>query len=171
MAKRPVILASVSVVLVGAAGATTVFLPGSAQRRDDRAALQRYESGIVGPLHVIDRVVEQVNPSIEKLRAHPDDAGDVPDRVEEWRRDLTLARVRVLAVRPPEYLRDIGRRWVAAIDAYLRAADLVERAARSTGSGRTALLTAARAADEEADRLLDSPAGVVRFHRHRLGVA
>ncbi len=51
------LFASLAVILAGAAGATAVFLVGSKQRRDDRAAYLAYERAVLIPLAAGGRIV------------------------------------------------------------------------------------------------------------------
>jgi len=52
------ILATAAVAALGGIGATSVFLVGSAQRRQDRAAYLRYERAILVPIKDGGRLVE-----------------------------------------------------------------------------------------------------------------
>jgi len=164
-------MASAAVVLLGAIGATTVFLIGSAQRRDDRAAYLAYERAALVPIKEGGRIVqEEMKPSLGELQS-----GDVTEtvaieRASGWRNALHDELTTLLALNPPSFLGDIEQRWTAAFDGYLQIPDLFEQAARASAAERTRLLDTTAAAGTRADKLFDEASRVMQYHRRRLGL-
>ena len=168
--KRWPVLATVAVI-VGAVGATTVFLVGSAQRRDDRAAYLRYERAALVPIKEGGRIViQEMRPSLRELDEGKISTQIAIERAAAWRRVFDEVQADLVALRPPRFLGDITRRWVAATSMYRQIADLFERAARTAGSERTRLLDSAADTGTAADKLFDEGARVMQFHRRRLGL-
>ena len=169
--KRTAILASAAVVVLGVIGTTSVFLVGSAQRRDDRAAYLRYERAILVPIKDGGRLVEQeMKPSIADLQSGSLPASEAVDRANAWRTDLRQDKTKMVSLAPPKFLRGIEVLWGSAMDAYLEIPDLFARAAHATGPARSALIGQAAAAGTRADRLFDRAARAMQFHRRRLGL-
>jgi len=165
------LLASVAVVVLGAIGATSVFLVGSAQRRDDRAAYLRYERAILVPIKDGGRLVEQeMKPSLNDLSTGAVTPTIAIERAVAWHTDLVQDRTQMLGLTPPSFLRGIQTLWARALDAYLAVPELFTQAARATGSARKALLDRAADAGTRADRLFDDAARVMQYHRRRLGL-
>lgn len=157
MKKRPVLLATLAVILIGAAGATSVFLVGSKQRRDDRQDYLAYERSIVV-------VVREVRDVVAAMRSRLAVTGGPsrlsPALLDTWNHDLATARSAVAALTPPAFLRQIEGRWLAAIDAFARVPSLIAQAS----------VRAAREALDDADSRLGDAARVMQFHRRRLGL-
>lgn len=169
--KRWPIIASAAVVVLGAVGATSVFLVGSAQRRDDRAAYLRYEKKILVPIDDGGRLVQQeMKPSLADLESGSLGVTEAVGRANAWRGVLQQDRAAMVALKPPPFLRGIEKLWGAAVDAYLVIPDLFAEAARATGAARSALLDQAADAGNRADRLFDRAARAMQFHRRRLGL-
>ncbi len=171
MTKKPVLFATLAVVVAGAAGATSVFLVGSKQRRDDRRAYLAYERAVLVPIRDGGRVVQQeMKPSLDQLRRGEITAADARARAGGWRRAFAAVRVKVLALTPPSFLRDVELRFLAAIDGYATIAVLFDRAAGEDGAARASLLDAAAAAGRRADTMFDRASSIMQFHRRRLGL-
>jgi hypothetical protein len=169
--KRPLVFATLAVILVGVAGATTVFLVGSTQRRDDRAAYLVYERVVLVPLVDGGRVVQlEMKPSLDQLRAGSISTPEALRRADAWKRALAKVRSDVVALAPPAFLRDMERRWLAAIDLYAQIPDLFVQAARASSDNRAPLLDAAENAGKRADDLFDRASERMQFHRRRLGL-
>lgn len=168
---RSIHVATVAIVLAGALGATTVFLVGSKQRRDDRKTYLAYERAVLKPLERGGRVVQQeMKPSLGELRDGGMTAAVARERAAAWRRAFDSVRSDIARLDAPTFLPDVESRWVAAIDGYRRIPDLFERAALASGAERNGLLDEAAAAGERADDLFDRAAETMQFHRHRLGL-
>ena len=169
--KRWPILATAAVLVAGTAGATTVFLVGSSQRRDDRAAYLRYERAVLVPIRAGGQLVQQeMKPSLGDLGSGSLSAALAVLRAGAWRSALTRTRNEISAIRAPRFLGDIVRLWSVAMDGYLKIPDLFAQAARAAGAKRTALLDAAAEAGNRADKLFDDAARVMQYHRRRLGL-
>jgi hypothetical protein len=169
--KRRAIIATVVVVVVGAIGATSVFLFGSAQRREDRIAYLAYENAALGPIREGGRVViQEMRPSLSELAQGRISEATAIDRANAWRRSFDLIRGQLTALKPPVFLGDITRKWIAACVAYKVIADGFERAARARGTERSRLLDQAADAGTRADKAFDEAAAVMQFHRRRLGL-
>ena len=169
--RRWPIVATAAVLVGGALGATAVALVGSAQRRDDRKAYLRYESAVLPIVREGGRVVQQeMKPSIRELGGNEITQKTAVDRAAGWRAVFTRIGADLIALDPPGFLGDIGRRWSIAVDGYLKIPDLFDQAAKQTGSARAALLAQAAAAGDSADKLFDDAAGVLQYHRRRLGL-
>jgi len=165
------ILASIAVVVLGAVGATTVFLVGSAQRRSDRAAYLRYERAILVPIKDGGRLVEQeMKPSLNDLSTGAVTPSLAIERASAWRTDLRQDRAQMVGLTPPSFLRGIQTLWGRALDAYLVIPDVFTQAARASGATRKTLLDQAADAGTRADRLFDDAARVMQYHRRRLGL-
>jgi hypothetical protein len=169
--KRWPILATAVVVVVGGVGASTIFLVGSAQRRDDRAAYLRYERSALIPIQDGGRLTEQeMKPSIRELRDGDISETVALERARTWRGVFENVRARLSELHSPPFLGDITHRWSVAIDGYLVIATRFEDAARADGAERTRLLTEATDAGNTADELFDEAARIMQFHRRRLGL-
>ena len=142
MGKRPALFATLAVVLIGAAGASSVFLVGSKQRRDDRKAYLAYERAILVPIDAVREVVEEMRSGVRDA-----------SRVQGWRGTLAQARSVIADLEPPSFLLDGEQRWIRAVDAY----DVVAQ-----GFDPDAL--------QRADDLFDRAAELVQVHRRRLGL-
>lgn len=138
---------SVAVVAGIAADASAVFLVGSAQRRDDRAALTAYEEQLLRAVREAGRIAEQeMKPSLAEIAGNEVTAEQIAERAIGWRRALEQTRTDVLRLDPPSFLGDIGRRWADVIDAYLRTVDALTAAVRASGPERARLLVDASSA-------------------------
>jgi hypothetical protein len=159
------------VVVVGAIGATSVFLAGSAQRRDDRAAYLRYERAALIPIQSGGRLTEQeMKPSLAELGDGRITAAAALERARAWRFAFENVRKELSELDPPSFLGDITHKWSVAIDGYLVIVTRFEEAARATGAERRRLITAAADAGNAADDLFDDAARVMQIHRRRLGL-
>lgn len=166
---RAIHVATITVVVAVALGATAVFLVGSRQRRDDRKTYLTYESAVLAPIRTAGRVVqEEMKPSLGQLREGDLTAPVARDRAAAWRRVVGSVRADIVALDPPAFLGDVELRWIAAIDGYALISDLVERAASASGAERNRLLDEAADAGDHADDLFDRAAEVMQFHRRRL---
>ena len=169
--KRWPVVATIVVVVVGGLGATSVFLVGSAQRREDRLAYLRYERAALIPIQNGGRITEQeMKPSLSELREGKLTQTAALERARAWRFAFEGIRAELSALRPPAFLGDITHKWSVAIDGYLVIATRFEDAARARGAERTRLINAAADAGNAADKLFDEAARVMQFHRRRLGL-
>jgi len=142
-----VFFATLAVVVLGAAGATSVFLVGSKQRRDDRRAYLAYERAVLVPLAEVRRVEREMR------------SGD--GEVIVWLGTLTRAQAEVLAIEPPSFIRGVDLLWADALDGYARLAERL---------GPPPLGAASLADLARADALFDRAAERMQFHRRRLGL-
>ena len=149
MRKRPVLFATLAVVVVGTAGAASVFLVGSKQRHDDRAAYLAYERAILAPLGVVRAVAGEMRTGSTRA-----------NEAARWSADLARARATLIGLEPPSFLKDAGVMWVAAVDAYNHVAAMI---ATSPPGSQSGLL-------RHADDLFDRAARLMSFHRSRLGL-
>jgi hypothetical protein len=169
--RRWPVIATVAVLAGLAAGATAVALVGSAQRRDDRAAYLRYERALLPALREGGRIVQQeMKPSLRELGDGSITQKLAVDRATAWYRQFTMILADVGTLRPPSFLGDVERRWVAAIVAYRKISTLFEQAAKQPGAARVKLLEQAAAAGSRADALFDDASRVMQLHRRRLGL-
>jgi hypothetical protein len=168
--RRPV-LYTVAVLLALGGGATAVFLRGSAQRRDDRAAIVAYESAVYPIVKEGGRVVqEEMKPSLRQFVEGEIAADELLRRAGSWRRAFEKVRSDVLVLQPPAFLRAIEPRWTRAFDAYLQTITAFEAVARAPASERRARLDQVSTAGTTADHLYDQAVELIRSHRRRLGL-
>jgi len=167
---RP-ILYTAALIVIGAAGASTVYLVGSSQRRADRAGYLEYEKKVLPLLREGGRIVEEeIKPSIAQLGSGEIAGSEVVQRAAGWRTTFGQIRAALEAIDPPGFLGDIRVRWGAAMDAYQEVVDELEAAGRATGADRARYLGQAEDAGKGADAVFDHAAVVMQFHRRRLGL-
>ena len=159
MRKRPVLFATLAVLVAGAAGATAVFSVGSKQRRDDRKAYLVYEQAVLVPLGEMRAVAEDMRSLITQRRGGNVAAG--PDEAGRWHARLLQARSGLLALDPPSFLGDIERRLTATADAYDRIPGFLTRS-RANDEADAAL--------SRADAVFNRAAELMQLHRRRLGL-
>ena len=152
MRKRPVLFATLAVVLLGAAGATSVYFVGSKQRRDDRAAYLAYERALLPSLEEVRRNVTEFRRVRENTRF---------DLISIWLLKIQRSQDRALAASPPTFMRDVRAALEASLDAYAQGCRAISRSRRVEDG-----------ADElaRADALFERAARPMQFHRRRLGL-
>jgi hypothetical protein len=165
-----VLSATLAVVLVGAAGATSVFLVGSKQHRDDRAAYLTYERAVLVPVGIGVLVRREMDQTLQRLRDASISPAGAVRTAGEWSSAFASLREHIVALTPPAFLGDIERRWTVAIDSYTRVPGIVLQAARAIGSVRLSLIDAAENAVKRAVGFFDRAAEWMQFHRRRLGL-
>ena len=164
------LFASLAVVLVGAAGATSVFLVGSKQRRDDRAAYLTYERAVLVPVGIGILVRHEMDQAVQRVRDGSISPAEAVRAAGEWSSAFASLREHIVALTPPAFLGDIERRWTVAIDSYTRVPGVVVRAARASRGDRLSLIDAAENAVKRAVGSFDRAAERMQFHRRRLGL-
>lgn len=168
--RKPVVY-SLALIVAGATGATAVFLTGSANRRADRAAIEAYERAALPPIREGGRIVQQeMKPTLQEMAEGRISDADLLGRTAAWRGVFERSRDTLLSLEPPSFLGDIEAGWSGAMGAYLVAVDAFATFARSGAAARPAMLDNIRTLGERADDLFDRVAGVIQFHRRRLGL-
>jgi hypothetical protein len=169
--KRPLLFATLAVVLIGVAGATTVFFVGSKQRRDDGRAYLAYERAVLERIGQLDPIVSPAaNSYLGELRAGRMSVPEALGRASNWDRALVRVRADLVALAPPAFLNGLEVRWASSIDAYVRVVGLFAQAARAAGATRNSSLDAAEDALRSAGERLNGAARLMQFHRRRLGL-
>jgi hypothetical protein len=169
--RKPALIA-VSLGLAGVLGAVGVYLVGSNQRGDDRAAYLEYEGALLVSLREGGMIVQQqMKPSLREARAGEIDGTNLGQRADGWRLAFNRLRGQVAALDPPALLGDVESRFLAAMDGYLSVADATAAAgAAGDPAVRDRLLGEAESAGERADDLFDRAAEIMQSHRRRLGL-
>jgi hypothetical protein len=162
---------TIALVVVLAAGATAVFLTGSSNREDDRAAIVSYERSLLPAVREAGRIVQQeMKPSLREIAEGTITGQQLLDRTGAWQRVFKRVRDDLLALEPPALLGDIEAGWDAAIGAYLITVDAFQTVGRADPGTVSAAVDQAATLAEQADKLFDRVAGVIQFHRRRLGL-
>ena len=168
--RRPVVYAA-ALVLAFVAGATAVFLVGSANRRSDRAAIVAYERAVLPAIRDGGRiVVQEMRPTLGEIAEGRITDSDLLDRADAWRGVFERARTEILAATPPDFLTAMEDRWRAAMDAYLDTISAFEAIAHAAPANREAAMNKAAELGDLADDLFDHAAALIQFHRRRLGL-
>lgn len=162
---------SIALVVALAAGATAVFLAGSSNREDDRAAIVAYERSVLPAVREAGRIVQQeMKPSLREIVEGTITGQQLLDRTGAWQRVFKRVRDDLLALEPPALLGDIEGGWSAAMGAYLITVDAFQAVGRADPGTLSAAVDQAATVAENADKLFDRVAGVIQFHRRRLGL-
>jgi hypothetical protein len=162
---------TIALVVVLAAGATAVFLTGSSNREDDRAAIVSYERSLLPAVREAGRIVQQeMKPSLREIAEGTITGQQLLDRTGAWQRVFKRVRDDLLALEPPALLGEIEAGWDAAIGAYLITVDAFQTVGRADPGTVSAAVDQAATLAEQADKLFDRVAGVIQFHRRRLGL-
>jgi hypothetical protein len=162
---------TIALVVVLAAGATAVFLTGSSNREDDRAAIVSYERSLLPAVREAGRIVQQeMKPSLREIAEGTITGHQLLDRTGAWQRVFKRVRDDLLALEPPALLGEIEAGWDAAIGAYLITVDAFQTVGRADPGTVSAAVDQAATLAERADKLFDRVAGVIQFHRRRLGL-
>ena len=164
------LFATLAVVLVGAAGATSVFIVGLKQRRDDRAAYLTYERAVLVPVGIGLLVRKEMEQTVQRLRDGSTSTALVVRSAGEWSSAFASLREHIVALAPPAFLGDIEDRWTAAIDSYARVPGIIVQAARASGGRQPSFIDAAETAVKRAVGSFDRAAERMQFHRRRLGL-
>lgn len=160
-----------ALVLLGAAGATTVFLAGSAQRRSDRRGLVRYEREILPAAKRAGEIVQtEMKPSLRELHTGAVDGERFVERTQAWERVFLASRAELLAADPPAILGDVERTWARSFDTYIEAIRLFRRAAKAGGAERERLLDEGVTRAEEADTIYDEASRRLQRARRAVGL-
>lgn len=168
---RSPLVYTIALVVVLSAGATAVFLTGSSNRKDDRAALVSYERSLLPAVREVGRiVVQEMRPSLQEIVEGTITGQQLLDRTGAWQRVFKRARDDLLALEPPAFLGDIEAGWDAAIGAYLITVDASQAVGRADPGSREAAINQAVSLGEGADDLFDRVAGIIQSHRRRLGL-
>jgi hypothetical protein len=169
---RSPLVYTIALVVALATGATAVFLLGSSNRKDDRAALVSYERSLLPAVREAGRVVQQeMKPSLREIMEGTITGRQLLERTGAWQRAFKRAREDLLALEPPELLGDIEAGWDAAMGAYLLTVDAFQKIGRADPASVSFAVDEAVTFAERADDLFDRVAGVIQFHRRRLGLA
>lgn len=168
--RRPLVY-TLAVLAAAGAGATGVFLVGSANRRSDRSAIVAYEKAVLPPIRDAGRIVEQeMKPTLGDIAEGRITDAELLARAAAWQRVFERARGEILALDPPGFLTDMEVKWRVAMDAYLEAVAAFEGIARAAPGDREGAINQAIERGDQADRLFDDAAGLIQFHRRRLGL-
>lgn len=162
---------TIVLVLALAAGATAVFLMGSSNRKDDRAAIVAYERSVLPAVREAGRIVQQeMKPSLREIMEGTITGRQLLDRTGAWQRVFKRVRDDLIALDAPAFLSDIDAGWDAAMGAYLVTVDAFEAIGRADPGAVSVAVDQAVSLAERADDLFDRVAGVIQFHRRRLGL-
>ena len=137
----------------------------------DKAELNAYEQAITPIVREGGRVVvEGLRPGIAALleASAPDD--QIETMTAGYVAELRQIRDQLLAVTAPASLGKAVERFEAAMDGYVRAAELLHEAARARGDERRALVDQVAAAGEAADEVYDQAWEIVNAEKRRLGL-
>jgi hypothetical protein len=168
---RSPLVYTIVLVLVLAAGATAVFLMGSSNRKDDRAAIVAYERSVLPAVREAGRIVQQeMKPSLREVVDGTITGQQLLDRTGAWQRVFKRVRDDLVALDAPAFLGDIDAGWDAAMGAYLVTVDAFQAIGRADPGFVSVAVDQAVSLAERADDLFDRVAGVVQFHRRRLGL-
>ena len=162
---------TIALIVALAVGAPAVFFAGSANRKDDRGALVSYERSLLPAVREAGRIVQQeMKPSLREIVEGSITGQQLLDRTGAWQRVFKRVRDDLLALEPPAFLGDIESGWDAAIGAYLITVDAFQGVGRSDPGTVPVAVDQAVTLAEHADELFDRVAGVIQFHRRRLGL-
>jgi hypothetical protein len=168
--RRPLVY-TIALVLAVAVGAATVFFLGSSNRRSDRAAVVSYERAFLPAVREAGRIVQQeMKPSLAEIDEGKITNEQLLERADAWQRVFEKSRADLLALTPPPFLGDIEQGWSTAMGGYLLAVDAFRSVARAEADARENAIDQAATFGERADALFDSVAGIIQFHRRRLGL-
>jgi hypothetical protein len=168
---RSPLVYTIVLVLALAAGATAVFLMGSSNRKDDRAALISYERSLLPAVREAGRIVQQeMKPSLREIVEGTITGQQLLDRTGAWQRVFKRVRDDLLGLEPPSFLGDIEAGWDTAMGAYLVTVDAFQTVGRADPGSVSVAVDQAISFAERADQLFDRVAGVIQFHRRRLGL-
>ena len=163
---------TMALVVALAAGATAVFLAGSSNREDDRTALVTYERSLLPAVREAGRIVQQeMKPSLREIVEGTITGPELLDRTGAWQRVFKRVRDDLRGLKPPSFLGDIEAGWDSAMGAYLITVDAFQAIGRADPGSVSVAVDQAVTLAEHADRLFDRAAGVIQFHRRRLGLA
>ena len=162
---------TIALVVALTAGATAVFLTGSSNREDDKAALVAYERSLLPAVREAGRIVQQeMKPSLREIVEGTITGQQLLDRTGAWQRVFKRVREDLIALEPPAFLGDIEAGWDAAMGAYLITVEAFQTLGRADPGTVSVAAEQAVSLGEHADDLFDRAAGVIQFHRRRLGL-
>jgi hypothetical protein len=169
--RKPLIYSLVVVAGV-AIGATVVFIAGSANRRSDRKALVAYERAMLPHLKEAGRIVQQeMKPTLREVAEGSVSDAQLLERTAGWQLGLERVRKELLALSPPALLgSDFEDNLSTAMGGYLLTVDAFTAIANAPPDQKTVSIEAATTFGERADDLFDDVAGIIQFHRKRLGL-
>ena len=169
--RRSPLVYTIALVLALAAGATAVFLMGSSNRKDDRAAILAYERSVLPAVREAGRIVQQeMKPSLREIVDGTITGQQLLDRTGAWQRVFKRVRDDLIALDAPSFLGDIDAGWDAAMGGYLVTVDAFQAIGRADPGSLPVAVDRAVSLAEQADALFDRVAGVIQFHRRRLGL-
>lgn len=169
--RRSPLVYTIALVAALATGATAVFLLGSSNRKDDRASLVSYELSLLPAVREAGRIVQQeMKPSLREIMEGTITGRQLLERTGAWQRVFKRVREDLLALEPPALLGDIEAGWDAAMGAYLLTVDAFQTIGRADPASVSFAVDQAVTFAERADDLFDRVAGVIQFHRRRLGL-
>ena len=168
--RKPLIY-TIAVVVIAAIGATAVFLVGSANRRSDRNALVAYEKAVLPLVRDAGRIVEQeMKPTLREAAENKIADEEITRRAGAWERTFEGVRKGLLDLDPPSFLTDIETGWSTAMGGYLLVVDAFKAIAGAPADQRANAIQQATVFGDRADGLFDQVAGLIQFHRRRLGL-
>lgn len=168
---RSPLVYTIALVVTLAIGATAVFLTGSSNREDDRTAIASYERSVLPAVREAGRIVQQeMKPSLREIVEGTITGRQLLDRTDAWERVFKRVRDDLLALDAPPFLGDIDAGWDAAMGAYLVTVDAFRTIGRTDPGSVSVAVDQAVSFAERADDLFDRVAGVIQFHRRRLGL-
>ena len=148
-----------------------MFLTGSSNREDDRAALVAYERSLLPAVREAGRIVQQeMKPSLREIVDGTITGQQLLDRTGAWQRVFKRVRDDLVALDAPAFLGDIDAGWDAAMGAYLLTVDAFQTVGRADPGTLSVAVDQAVSLAERSDDLFDRVAGVIQFHRRRLGL-
>jgi hypothetical protein len=151
----------VLLAVLGGGGATGGG--GSTPNPQASAELSAYTAALGPPTQEGGRIVEQeMKPSLAEFERGVLDAATFASRAGGWQLAFQRIRRQIDRIPVPTLIPAAGGLFDAAIDAYIRTAQLLEAAARAPGSARQAAIEAAVDAARAADSAYDRAAAVVQ---------
>jgi hypothetical protein len=168
---RSPLVYTIALVVALAAGATAVFLTGSSNREDDRAAIVAYERSVLPAVREAGRIVQQeMKPSLREIVDGTITGQQLLDRTGAWQRVFKRVRDDLVALDAPAFLGDIDAGWDTAMGAYLVTVNAFQAIGRADPGSVSVAVDEAVSLAERSDDLFDQVAGIIQFHRRRLGL-
>ena len=168
--RKPLVYTLV-VIVAAAIGAASVFIVGSSNRRSDREAVLAYERAILPLIREAGRIVQQeMKPTLREVAEGEVTDEQIVQRAAAWERVFERVRLDILALDPPALLGEIEEGWSTAMGAYLLAVDAVADITEASADQRASAIDTASTFGERADGFFDDVAGIIQFHRKRLGL-
>lgn len=160
VARAPLWLLVTTAAVLVMAGSVVVVVPSGVS---DRAAVTAYLAAAKPLAQGGGQVVEQgMKPGLADIAAAKKPVPLLVESAQGWTRQLRQVRQEWGALRPPPSLAAAHRGFVAALDAYVGVAIVLEEAARTGAADRTPFVALAESQGRRADTLWDGAATLVQ---------